>query len=188
MQNFSINFQNCCIIENLLYNLDMEESIMDEEQKMQEIINRIKDRRKKMMMSYQDLSDKTGLSKSTLQRYETGFIKNIPLDKLEILAYGLDMEPAELMGWNTVKEDKMLSENENRLLQCFKKLTPSGQEKVIDYTEDLSNNRLYVNDSIDDIVMLEHMFTTVASHSDDLTESEKATMDKIILEALKKIK
>lgn len=164
---------------------------MDEEQKMQEIINRIKSRRQELRMSYQDLSDKTGLSKSTLQRYETGSIRNIPLDKLEILAYGLDMDPAELMGWNTLyaeEEKNTLSENENMLLEYFNKLTSSGQEKVIDYTKDLSNNRLYSKDSIDDIVTLEQMFTTVASHNDDLTETEKAAMDKIILKAFKKKK
>lgn len=74
------------------------------------------------------------------------------------------------------------------LLEYFNKLTSSGQEKVIDYTKDLSNNRLYSKDSIDDIVTLEQMFTTVASHNDDLTETEKAAMDKIILKAFKKKK
>lgn len=37
-------------------------------------------------MSYQILSDKVGISKSTLQRYETGYIKNIPVDKLKDIA------------------------------------------------------------------------------------------------------
>ena len=71
---------------------------------MQDIINRIKERRIELDMSYQDLSDKTGISKSTLQRYETGFIKNLSIDKLEILAKALRVSPGYLMGWEEEKE------------------------------------------------------------------------------------
>ena len=50
-------------------------------------------------MSYQTLSEKVGISKSTLQRYETGYIKNMPVDKLEEIADALNISPAYLMGW-----------------------------------------------------------------------------------------
>jgi transcriptional regulator with XRE-family HTH domain len=70
-----------------------------EERDTSEIIKRIKERRIMQNLSYQDLADKTGISKSTLQRYETGFIKNLPIDKLEILANALNTTPGYLMGW-----------------------------------------------------------------------------------------
>jgi len=70
-----------------------------EERETNEIIKRIKERRIRLNLSYQDLADKTGISKSTLQRYETGFIKNLPIDKLEILAFALNASPSYLMGW-----------------------------------------------------------------------------------------
>lgn len=35
-------------------------------------------RRKRLGLSYQSLAEKTGLTKSTLQRYEKGNIKNAP--------------------------------------------------------------------------------------------------------------
>ena len=41
---------------------------------------RIAQRRRELGLSYQELADRTGLSKSTLQRYETGSIGSIPLD------------------------------------------------------------------------------------------------------------
>lgn len=66
---------------------------------MQEILNRIKERRLSLGLTYQDLADKTGMSKSTLQRYETGFIKNLGIDKLEMLAQALGTTPRYLMGW-----------------------------------------------------------------------------------------
>lgn len=69
-------------------------------EKMQEIMSRMKKRREELNMSYQTLSDKVGISKSTLQRYETGYIKNMPVDKLEDIAAALCVSPAYLMGWD----------------------------------------------------------------------------------------
>ena len=79
-----------------------------EERETNEIIKRIKERRIRLNLSYQDLADKTGISKSTLQRYETGFIKNLPIDKLEILANALDTTPGYLMGWEKESTDSSL--------------------------------------------------------------------------------
>jgi len=77
---------------------DMSEKEISE--KMQDIMSRMKKRREELDMSYQTLSDKVGISKSTLQRYETGYIKNMPVDKLEDIADALQISPAYLMGWN----------------------------------------------------------------------------------------
>ena len=62
------------------------------------VSERIKQRRKELGMSYQELADSTGISKSTLQRYETGSIKNIPLDKLDVLAEGLQTNALYILG------------------------------------------------------------------------------------------
>ena len=59
---------------------------------------RIKQRRKELGMSYQELAALTGISKSTLQRYETGSIRNIPLDKLDVLAEGLGTTAMYILG------------------------------------------------------------------------------------------
>ena len=64
------------------------------------IIYRIKTRRTELGMSYQELAYRTGLSKSTLQRYETGNIANIPLSKIGVLAEGLNTNPEYIMGWD----------------------------------------------------------------------------------------
>lgn len=82
-----------------------------EERDTSEIIKRIKERRIMQNLSYQDLADKTGISKSTLQRYETGFIKNLPIDKLEILANALNTTPGYLMGWEIESADASLEDN-----------------------------------------------------------------------------
>ncbi len=64
---------------------------------------KIKSRREELGLSLEALSNKTGLSKSTLQRYETGGISNIPLDKLEILSKSLDLSVSEFLG---LKDDQ----------------------------------------------------------------------------------
>ncbi len=72
---------------------------------MDAIIKRIRDRRLELGYSFQDLAEKTNMSKSTLQRYETGAIGNVPLDKLEVLAKALFVTPAYLMGWEEEKPE-----------------------------------------------------------------------------------
>lgn len=78
-------------------------------EKMQDIMSRMKKRREELDMSYQTLSDKVGISKSTLQRYETGYIKNMPVDKLEDIANALQVSPAYLMGWTDEVVDQPIT-------------------------------------------------------------------------------
>ena len=109
---------------------------MSEKREMKDIIVRIKDRRNELMMSYQDLADKTGLSKSTLQRYETGSIKNMPIDKFEILAKALNVNPVWLMGYDAPKEmphyvkTVSLTQQENMLIENFNKLNDLGKDEA----------------------------------------------------------
>ena len=63
-----------------------------------EIAKKLATRRKQLGYSYADLADVTGMSRSTLQRYETGAIKNIPITRLKALSAALDMDPNELIG------------------------------------------------------------------------------------------
>lgn len=70
------------------------------EKELNSIALRLKSRRKELGLSLQALSNRTGLSRSTLQRYETGGISNIPLNKLEILSTSLDLSVIEFLGLN----------------------------------------------------------------------------------------
>lgn len=89
------------------------------EQEISEIIERIKSRRQEMGLSYQDMQDLTGISKSTWQRYETGYIKNLGIDKLDLVAKALKTTPAYLMGW-TKNDGTNKSVNEESFLGEFK--------------------------------------------------------------------
>jgi repressor LexA len=102
---------------------------------MKEIMERLKNRRVELDISYQELADKTGLSKSTLQRYETGSIKNMPIDKLEIVAGALKIDPAFLMGWESVKSQKSKGVKIPVLGRVAAGIPIEAIEDVIDYEE-----------------------------------------------------
>lgn len=63
---------------------------------------RIKDLRLKAGMSQVELSQRIGISKQNLYKYENAVITNIPSDKIELIANVLNTTPAYLMGWEDV--------------------------------------------------------------------------------------
>lgn len=65
-----------------------------------DIAARIKNRRLELGLSLQDVAENMDISKSTLQRYETGKIHNLPLRQLAPLAKALDTTPDWLLGWS----------------------------------------------------------------------------------------
>lgn len=111
------------------------------------IVKRIKKRRLELEYSFQDLADKTNMSKSTLQRYETGAIKNLPLDKLEVLASALQTTPSYLMGWDEVKEEPKKKAVKIPVLGRVAAGVPIEMiEDVLDYeeiTEDMAKHGEY---------------------------------------------
>lgn len=76
------------------------------EKELTELIEKIKLRRLELGLSYQELSDLTGINKSTLQRYETGFIKKVPINQVQIIVKALNVTPGYLMGWENNKENQ----------------------------------------------------------------------------------
>ena len=65
---------------------------------------RIKQRRKELKMSADELGARIGKDRSTIYRYEKGDIENLPLDILEPIAEILQTTPQYLMGWQEVQK------------------------------------------------------------------------------------
>lgn len=59
---------------------------------------RIKERRKQLEISADDVANLLGVSRTTIFRYENGYIKKVPADILEKLAEILKTTPAYLIG------------------------------------------------------------------------------------------
>ena len=58
----------------------------------------IKNRRKELHLSVDDLATAIGKNRATVYRYENGDIESLPIDVLEPLAQVLKVTPADLMG------------------------------------------------------------------------------------------
>ncbi|MFU2417241.1 helix-turn-helix domain-containing protein [Peptacetobacter sp. AB800] len=108
-----------------------------------ELSNRIKRRREELGLSYSYIAEKTGLSRSTLLRYENGMIKNIPADKIETLAKVLKINPVQMMGWDMNLETNELNENEKILISMFRELNIKGKNKVKEYVKDMTKINEY---------------------------------------------
>lgn len=111
--------------------------------KLNNIAVKINTLRTQQGMTYQNLADKTDMTKSTLQRYENGHIANIPLHKMEILAKALNVTPAYLMGWEE-HPNILINKDINELTEIHNQLNSKGQDKLIDYGKDLLINPAYI--------------------------------------------
>jgi len=64
---------------------------------LQEII---KKRKLELDLTYEEIGNIVGVSKSTVRKWETGMIENMRRDKILLLAKALQVSPAELLGWD----------------------------------------------------------------------------------------
>ncbi|OEK54329.1 repressor [Staphylococcus equorum] len=60
---------------------------------------RMKQSREKQGITLAELGRKIGKTEATVQRYESGNIKNLKNDTIENIASALNVNPAYLMGW-----------------------------------------------------------------------------------------
>ena len=83
---------------------------------------RIRNRREQLNMSQDELAKKIGYkSRSSINKFETS--RNLPLDKVELVAKALDCPPSYLMGWT---DDELPSDNVQAYLirEMYKHFTP----------------------------------------------------------------
>lgn len=106
----------------------------------------IKSRRTELQMTLEDLSKQVGVSRQTIQKYESGVISNIPSDKIELMAKALETTPAYLMGWGNengisdsyhvgIKTNASTDEDYDldirRIQRARKKMTPEDKAKMM---------------------------------------------------------
>lgn len=59
----------------------------------------LKSRRKELGLTLNDIANLMGVSEATVQRWESGAIKNLRYERISALASVLNVSPAYLMGW-----------------------------------------------------------------------------------------
>jgi len=64
-------------------------------------------------IGYAELGEKTGIAKSSIQRYASGFTKKIPIEAVELLSPILNVSPAYIMCWtDDPSPNKLISDPE----------------------------------------------------------------------------
>ncbi len=100
-----------------------------------EVYERIKNRRKKLGLSADNVADALGVSRATIYRYESADIEKLPTTIIEPLSKILRCSPAYLMGWSepTTKKGVVI----NVLGRVAAGIPMEAIENIID-TEEIS--------------------------------------------------
>ena len=102
---------------------------------------RIRQLRIQHQMTQEELGAKVGVQKAAIYKYENGLIVNLKRSTLEKLAIVLETTPTYLMGLEDDENDSsILSEltpRQSALLLSFDQLNEEGQQKAVDYVDDL---------------------------------------------------
>lgn len=117
-----------------------------------ELSRRIRELRTKHGLTLEQVAQQVGVGKSTVRKWETGFIENMRRDKIAKLAAALHTTPDYLMGWSdspvsastTAIPATDLSHTELGLIQDFRSLNAEGQQKLLEYIADLHASGRYI--------------------------------------------
>lgn len=98
-------------------------------------------------MTLEDVAKIVGVTRQTIQKYESGIIPNIPSDKIELLASALETTPAYLMGWEDKQKEASpltgedLSPSDKKLMEMLPKLSEDQKKIGIALLEALLKNK-----------------------------------------------
>lgn len=120
-----------------------------------ETARKIKELRLSQNLTLEQIATEVGVGKSTVRKWETGMIANMRRDKIASLARALHTSPAYLMGWTDDPSIKIespcsssMDEQERTLLEYYRQLNPEGQEKLVDYAQDLVASGRYTKNNL----------------------------------------
>ena len=99
------------------------------------IYERIKDRRKQLGLTADDVAEALGVSRATVYRYESAYIEKLPVTILGPLAKVLRCAPEYLLGLDDEQDNNapsvpavpVLSPAEQDLLDAYRAATPEAQ-------------------------------------------------------------
>jgi transcriptional regulator with XRE-family HTH domain len=80
---------------------------------------KIKQLRKELHITQDELAKKINTTKQAIYKYESGIVENIPSSKIVLLAEALQTTPAYLMGW---EEDLQTHKKEDAVSDIFVRL------------------------------------------------------------------
>jgi transcriptional regulator with XRE-family HTH domain len=101
----------------------------------------IKRRRIEIGLSVDELAMKLGKNRTTVYRYESNEIENLPITLLEPLANALNTTPVRLIGWEIEKTIalKSLEESDAEMLESYHNLSELGQKEAIKRIKEMAS-------------------------------------------------
>lgn len=108
---------------------------------MSKLTERIKKRRQELNLTLLYVAEQLGVKEATVQRYESGEIKNIKHETIVDLAHILKCSPAYLMGWQDeiFLTNLSLSKEERYLISIYNELNEDGKTKLLERAESLKD-------------------------------------------------
>jgi len=89
----------------------------------------IHNRRIALGLTLEEIGEACGVSKTTVHKWETGYIQNMRRDKIAALANILQIPPYELI--NVHDDPESFTEQELQLLHRFRKLSEDGKSYIL---------------------------------------------------------
>ena len=108
---------------------------------------RIRDLRKRQGLTQLDLAKRIGTTKQNVTYYEKDVIKNIPLEKIQILAEIFDVSPAYILGIDEPETD--INTEHTVLLAMYDECDQEARKNITDYSRfqlTLSRERSHTED------------------------------------------
>lgn len=102
---------------------------------------RMKQSREKQGITLAELGRRIGKTEATVQRYESGNIKNLKNDTIENIAKALNVNPAYLMGWNDEENDTQPEQDTIAAHFDKENLTDAEKQEVEDFINYLKSKR-----------------------------------------------
>ena len=97
--------------------------------------DRIKEMRKRKGLTLLEVAEYLGVQEATVQRYESGNIKNLKIETISKLAVLFGCDPQYLVGWtesNSGLHEATVTDEEKMLLDLFRRVPEESQQMVLD--------------------------------------------------------
>lgn len=103
---------------------------------------RIKNRRKELGLSVEEVAKRLGKNRATIYRYESDYIESLPSPILEPLADVLQTTPAYLMGWENEQNENALDDAKSVEKLLKEKKTKEKWDAILDELSQENKDRL----------------------------------------------
>ena len=119
----------------------------------------IKARRTELGLTLEDIGNAVGVGKSTVRKWETGIIKDMRRDKIELLAKVLKVSPLDILGAPEQTPPLVLNEQEQDIIKAYRNQPEPIKQmicKMLDVSEHaIIQSKTRKSGEIEDIIKAE---------------------------------